>query len=116
MRKIALTLTAAAFVFGTFAIAANAQTHSLGAAGFHAQMKSATPIVTLAACNGRTGGHGCGAGIYLEWRSLRSLLITEVFASIDPDGAASGRPRSYSIGLATLELGAGDNRGCAESA
>ena len=71
MRKIALTLTAAAFVFGTFAIAANAQTHSLGAAGFHAQMKSATPIVTLAACNGRTGGHGCGAGFI--WNGARCV-------------------------------------------
>ncbi len=62
MRKIALTLTAASFVLGTFAIAANAQTHSLGAAGFRAQIKSAAPVVTRAACNGRTGGHGCGPG------------------------------------------------------
>ena len=71
MRKIALTLTAVALVLGTFAITANAQTHSLGAAGFHAQMKNATPTVTQAACTGRTGGHGCGPG--WVWNGARCV-------------------------------------------
>jgi hypothetical protein len=71
MRKIALTLTAAAFVLGTFAITASAQTQSLGAAGFHAHMKNATPMITQAACNGRTGGHGCGAGFI--WNGARCV-------------------------------------------
>jgi hypothetical protein len=71
MRKIALTLTAAALVLGTLAITANAQTQSLGAASFHAQMKNATPTITRAACNGRTGGHGCGAGFI--WNGARCV-------------------------------------------
>ncbi len=71
MRKIALTSTAAALVLGTFAITANAQTQSLGAAGFHAQMKNATPMVTQAACTGRTGSHGCGPGFV--WNGARCV-------------------------------------------
>lgn len=70
MRKIALTLTAAALALGTLAIAANAQTQSQGAAGFHAQIKNATPIIA-AACNGRTGGHGCGPG--WVWNGARCV-------------------------------------------
>ncbi len=37
MRKLTLTLTAAALVLGTMAVTANAQTSS-GAAGLHAQI------------------------------------------------------------------------------
>jgi hypothetical protein len=51
MRKLALTLTAAALVLGTLAVTANAQTQSPGAANLHAQMQNATPI-TKAACGG----------------------------------------------------------------
>ena len=51
MRKLAMTLTAAAFVLGTMAISANAQTAS-GAANLHAQIHNATPIVKQAACRG----------------------------------------------------------------
>jgi uncharacterized low-complexity protein len=58
MRKLTLTLAAAALVLGTLAVQANAQNQNRGAAVF----KNATPIVTLAACNGRTGHCGCGAG------------------------------------------------------
>jgi hypothetical protein len=50
MRKLTLTLTAAALVLGTMAVTANAQTSS-GAAGLHAQIQNATPI-HKAACNG----------------------------------------------------------------
>jgi hypothetical protein len=50
MRKLTLTLTAAALVLGTLAVTANAQT-SLGAAGLHAQIQNATPIHKTA-CNG----------------------------------------------------------------
>lgn len=38
MRKLTMTLTAAALMLGTTAIAANAQTQALGAAGLHAQI------------------------------------------------------------------------------
>ena len=58
MRKLTVTLAAAALVLGTMVVQANAQNQNRGAAVF----KNATPIVTLAACNGRTGHCGCGAG------------------------------------------------------
>ena len=71
MRKFALTLTAAELALGAAAIAASAQTQSQGAAGFHAQLKNATPIITQAACTGRTGGHGCGPG--WVWNGARCV-------------------------------------------
>ncbi len=55
MRKLTLTLTAAAFALGTMAFAVNAQTQQLGAASLHAQLQNATPIVRQIACNGRWG-------------------------------------------------------------
>lgn len=61
MRKLTMTLTAAAFVLGTMAIAANAQNQAPGAGSLHAQIQNATPI-HKAACNGTTGGYGCGPG------------------------------------------------------
>ena len=64
MRKITMMLTGVAFVLGALAISAGAQTQSLGAASFHAQLQNATPIVTKAACNGGTGVRGCGGGYY----------------------------------------------------
>jgi hypothetical protein len=60
MRKFTITLTAAALVLGAMA-QANAQNQQRGAAQIHA-LKNATPIVTPAACNGTTGGCGCGPG------------------------------------------------------
>ena len=51
MRRLTKTLTAAALILGTMAVAANAQTQSPGAASFHAQIKNATPL-KLAACGG----------------------------------------------------------------
>jgi hypothetical protein len=51
MKKLALTLVSAAFVLGATAVAANAQAQYAGAAGFHAQIKNATPI-EQAACRG----------------------------------------------------------------
>jgi Spy/CpxP family protein refolding chaperone len=50
MRKLTKTLTAAALILGTMAVAANAQTSS-GASGLHAQIKNATPF-KQAACGG----------------------------------------------------------------
>jgi hypothetical protein len=61
MQKFATTLLAAALVTAT-AYSVSAQTISPGSAGFHAQIKNATPLIQQAACNGRTGGHGCGPG------------------------------------------------------
>ena len=62
MRKLTMTFTAAVLVLGSVAMTASAQTQSVGAAGFHAQLKNATPIITHAACNGTTGSAGCGPG------------------------------------------------------
>jgi hypothetical protein len=59
MRKLTMTLTAAALILGTMAVAANAQTQSPGASSFHAQIKNATPIQE-AACRGF--GPYCGPG------------------------------------------------------
>jgi hypothetical protein len=61
MRKLTLTLTAAALVLGAVATAADAQTQQYGAACIHT-LKNASPIVKLAACNGGTGYCGCGPG------------------------------------------------------
>ena len=52
MKKLTMTLTAAAFVLGSMALAANAQTQQAGAASVHALSHNATPIVTQAACQG----------------------------------------------------------------
>lgn len=51
MRKLTMTLTAAALILGTMAVGANAQTQSPGASGLQAQIKNATPF-KLAACRG----------------------------------------------------------------
>jgi hypothetical protein len=52
MKKITLTLTAAALVLGSMVLSANAQSQALGAASLHAQIQNATPIVKQAACRG----------------------------------------------------------------
>jgi hypothetical protein len=59
--KLVTTLTAAALLLGAAAVTANAQNQRLGSSGILA-LKNATPIVQPAACNGRTGSHGCGPG------------------------------------------------------
>src|SRR5580704_16866130 len=51
MRKLT-TWTAAALVLAASAVAAMAQTQSLGAARLHAQIQNATPIVKDVACRG----------------------------------------------------------------
>ena len=51
MRRLTMTLTAAALILGTMAVGANAQTQSSGAASFHAQVKNATQLKE-AACRG----------------------------------------------------------------
>jgi hypothetical protein len=61
MQKFALTATAAALALGTMAVMASAQTQSRGAASFNS-LKNATPVIQRVACDGRTGGHGCGPG------------------------------------------------------
>jgi hypothetical protein len=61
MQKLTLTLTAVMLVLGAMAFQASAQNQQRGA-GIILALKNATPIVKLAACNGRTGRCGCGAG------------------------------------------------------
>jgi hypothetical protein len=51
MRKLTMTLTAAALMMGIMAIASIAQTQAPGAASLHAQIQNATPI-HRAACGG----------------------------------------------------------------
>jgi hypothetical protein len=52
MKKLALTLSATALLVGSLAVSANAQSVATGAAGLHAQIQNATPIVKQAACRG----------------------------------------------------------------
>jgi uncharacterized low-complexity protein len=61
MRKLTVTLSAAALALATMAMTAGAQTQSQGAASFQS-LKNATPVIQRVACDGKTGGHGCGAG------------------------------------------------------
>jgi hypothetical protein len=61
MRKLSMTLMAAALVLGALASQASAQYLRSGAACVNT-LKNATPIVTLAACNGWTGRCGCAPG------------------------------------------------------
>ncbi len=70
MQKFAMAFIAAALVMAT-AYSVSAQTMSPSSVGFHAQIKNATPIIQQAACTGRTGGHGCGAG--LAWNVCYSF-------------------------------------------
>jgi len=60
MRKLMLTVAAAALVLGALVLDAGAQ-QQRGAACI-LNLKNATPITTLAACNGRTGACGCAPG------------------------------------------------------
>jgi Spy/CpxP family protein refolding chaperone len=62
MRKVTLTLSAAALALGAMALVANAQTQHAGVAGMKAQAQNFTPMIQKTACDGRTGGHGCGPG------------------------------------------------------
>jgi hypothetical protein len=59
MKKLTMTLAAAALMLGSMALTANAQTHQLGS-GLHAQIQNATPIVQQTACRGF--GRWCGPG------------------------------------------------------
>jgi hypothetical protein len=59
MKKITMTLAAAALMVGSMALTANAQTHQFGS-GLHAQIQNATPIVQQTACRGF--GARCGPG------------------------------------------------------
>jgi hypothetical protein len=62
MRKLAITLSAAAFLLGLAAFSADAQTQT-GASSFHALMRNATPIVKDAACPGEAKDR-CPRGKY----------------------------------------------------
>jgi hypothetical protein len=62
MRKLTMTLMAAAFALGAMALQANALNLNRGAICTYNSLKNATPIVTHVACNGWTGACGCGPG------------------------------------------------------
>jgi len=57
MKKLTVTVAAAALVLGSLALAANAQTQQPGS--FRALAKDATPLVTQARC-GPHAGRWCG--------------------------------------------------------
>jgi hypothetical protein len=63
MRKVAMTVAAAAFTIGTLATATGMPT----ARADQTTPAPPTPTVQLLACNGTTGDHGCGPGFY--WRN-----------------------------------------------
>jgi hypothetical protein len=73
MRKVSITLAAAALVLTSMAFTAGAQTQQAGAAGFHALERNATPIHE-AACRGFGGGCSLGwhrvCGPYRCWCRL----------------------------------------------
>jgi len=60
VKKIALTLAATTIMFGSVLVSANAQTQSAAAAGLHAQIQNATPVVKDVACQG--WGPHCSPG------------------------------------------------------
>jgi hypothetical protein len=62
MRKFTMLLTAAMLVLGTIAMTASVQAQGVGVAKVCQQLKNATPYVKRAACDGTTGGCGCGPG------------------------------------------------------
>lgn len=83
MRKIFLTLTAAALVLGVTALSAGAQTQAPGAGNLQGQAHNFTPLVKEAACNGMWGPmvwSGMGAPVLarsIRWSALplRALLV-----------------------------------------
>jgi len=72
MRRLLLTVGAAALVFGAITVQAGAQNHRLGSAGI-LKLQNATPIAKEVSCRGFTGGHGCGPGWTWSWRWHRCV-------------------------------------------
>jgi len=62
MKKIAMTVMAAAFALGAMGLAANAQIQRSNAVCLISTMKNSTSIVKNAGCYGGTGYCGCGPG------------------------------------------------------
>jgi hypothetical protein len=60
MRKLTVTLAAAALVLGSMALSASAQTQQSGANSLHSLAQNATPITKQAACRG--WGRWCPPG------------------------------------------------------
>ena len=85
MRKITMTLAAAAFVFGTMGLA-NAQTQ--GASSLNAQAQNAT-IIHKAACNG-FWGRWCPPGRHRVCGPV-SLLVCSLLVS-GANGKTTARP------------------------
>ena len=79
MRRFTITLAATALALGSMALTANAQTQAVGAAGVHAQLQNATPIVKQAACNGTNWFLWLWARMGLECllSPVRSLLVSD---------------------------------------
>jgi hypothetical protein len=63
MRKVAMTIAAAAFTIGTLATTLT----SMPTARADQTTPAPTPTVQLIDCQGTTGDHGCGPGWY--WRN-----------------------------------------------
>jgi hypothetical protein len=62
MRRLTMILAAAMLVLGTTAMMTGADGKPMGASSVGQAVKNFTPLIKEAACNGRTGHCGCGAG------------------------------------------------------
>ena len=71
MRKIALTLTAAAFVLRNFCNRGQRPDPFAGRGGFSCANEERYADCHAGSFNGRTGGHGCGAGFI--WNGARCV-------------------------------------------
>jgi hypothetical protein len=90
MTKLALTLTAAAFVLGLTASSASAQTQQLGAASMQTQLNNATPIVTPAACRGFDRYCPCGDDPQVLAPSFPSLRLRTLLISSSQNSFQGG--------------------------
>ena len=93
MRKLTMTLTAAALMLGTMAIAANAA-QMPGAANFHTQIQNATPI--KAGCLPRLRAlvrARLRPGLRSVSLLVPPLLLEAGWRPVEPSEAASRRPR-----------------------
>jgi len=104
VRKVTMTVTAAALLLGTVALQASAQNQQRGAASIHA-LRNATPIVTPAACYGGTGYCGCGPGWISAYSPpllpMRTLLVRGGSAIVPEcfEAASARRPRSFDLSV-----------------
>jgi hypothetical protein len=62
MRKLTMISAAAVLVLGTIAMTTGAEAQGIRGSSVCQAVKNFTPYIKEAACNGKTGYCGCGAG------------------------------------------------------